>query len=271
MDNLPIFGVPRSFKFAAGPIHFADGDGGDDGGDGSSGDGGSSGGGGSSNDLPNHLDPQRLMAEHGDAQRALGKLSQKAEQLETENKDLREERRTLRDQVPSDEDVVISNERVDELREKGLLDTDNPTAEDVIEALEAEHEKRITLENRQRFNRVVEMTGADRGILEDIGADTLNYELREVEGEDTSEVQVYVQTEEGETEFTQYIEQEYPNLSDAILEGTDTGTSGGDQGSSSSSFVPAQPSGGGGSSNSSSGAPSVDDFVEQENERRGRA
>lgn len=269
MDK-PVFGVPRSLRTAAGPAHFADGD--DGGGDGSSDQTGDEGGDdtSSSDDLPPHLDPTQLVAEHGDAQRALGALSQKTEQLESETKELREERRKLRDQVPGDGDVLIDAERVEELREDGFLDTEDPTSDDIIRALQREREGRRTLEKKQKFNRVVELTDAHRGVLEDIGADTLDYQLEEVEAADgTTEVEVRVNTDEGPQEFTQYIQNEYPNLADTILSGGSSGSASSE--GSGGTYVPAQP-GSGGSSSEEGGAPtSADEFVEQENERRGRA
>lgn len=269
MDN-PIFGVPRSLRFAAGPAHFADGDDGDGGDNDSSGDQGSSGDGSSSSqDVADHLDPNRLIQEHGDAQRALGSLSQKAETLESENADLREERRQLRDQVPSDEDIVLSQERINELQEDGFLDTDTPTEEEVVRALREEREQRVKLENRQKFNRVVELTGADRGVLEDLGEDTANYQLKEVETDDGTEVQVQVETEDGTQPFEEYIQSTYPNLADTILseEGESQSSSSSDD---SGTYVPDQ--GGGGNSTGDSGATTdVEEFIEQENERRGRA
>jgi hypothetical protein len=273
MDNSTIFGVPHVLSHAVGPVHEQDGDGGDGNSNGGSGDQGSSEAQGrsGSGDVARHLNPDLLIQEHGDAQRALGALSQKAEDLESDNADLRDQRRELREQVPGDDDVVVSADRIDELREEGYLETETPTADDLISALEEERSQRRQVENKQKFARVIDLTGADRGVLEDLGADTLDYQLTEVEGDDGgTKVQVEVETDDGTQEFTEYIEDEYPNLADAILSG-DGGSSGGDDDDSGGgSYVPATP--GPGSSDDGGGeVTSVDEYLEEENERRGRA
>jgi len=272
MDNPTIFSVPHVLSHAVGPVYEQDEDGGNGNSNGGSGSQGSSEAqgrsGNSSGDVARHLNPDLLIQEHGDAQRALGALSQKAEDLESDNADLRDQRRKLREQVPGDDDIVVSADRVDELRDAGYLETETPTADDLISALKEERSQRRQVENKQKFARVIDLTGADRGVLEDLGADTLDYQLTEVEGDDGgTEVQVEVETDDGTQEFTEYIEDEYPNLADAILSGD--GSSGGDDDDSGGSYVPATP--GPGSSDDGNEVTSVDEYLEEENERRGRA
>ena len=263
---------PRSFT----PLYFApeggggggggssSSSGGDDAGEGSGGDQGSSS---SNSQVSSHLDPETWISRHGDAQRALGKMSQKLEEVESDNAEYREKLRTYEEQMPDDGAVVVDPETVERLNENGFLDTDKPTAEDLVNALEREREARTALENKQAFNEVCRVTGANQEVLEDLDADTLPYEVKEVETEDGTEKQAYVQTEDGEQEFSQYIKNEYPSLADTIL----NGDGGGEQGSSSPT-IPNQPSGSNDSSSSSSGpATDVDEFLQRENENRGRA
>lgn len=275
------FGVPPSLRYAAGPARQEDGDegSGSNGGDESS---TAQGAGGGETEVADHLDADRLVAEHGNARQALGAVTQKLDSVEADNADLREERNQLRDQVPGDEDVVIPQEEVNRLQEEGLLDTDTPSAEDVVSAMMQEREKRRTLENQQTFREVVSVTGANEGVLKDLGADTLDYEMEEVED---GKVQVFVETDDGRTPFTDYFQNNYPNLADTILpDGEDSGEAtssdsessteegGGEE--SATTFVPPQPSGSGEESSSGSGGsggstPSVDEFIERENKERG--
>lgn len=265
MDN-PIFRVPRSLQFAAGPIHFADGDGdsgGNDSGGGSSSDGQGSSGEGAN--VASHLNPSRLIQEHGDARQALGALSQKVDSVEADNADLRSERNELREQVPSDESIVVTPEKVQQLRDDGYLDAEDPSQDDLIGALQREREQRVTLENRQRFEEVVQITGANRSVLKDIEADTLDYVIEEGTDSDGNQVrEAYVETEDGRTKFAEYVNQEFPSLAETILEG-------GAQSSTSQSF-PDQPGGGGGQGGSGSSGPTTDvnEFIQNLNEERGR-
>lgn len=265
---------PRSFT----PLYSAPdngassgGGGGGDGSSSSSSDGsGESGDQGSSSqaNVSSHLDPDAWISRHGNAQRALGKMSQKLEQVESDNADYREKLRQQEKQIPEDGSVVVSPDTVERLNEEGYLDTDTPSAEDLVNALEQEREARTSLENRQTFLEVCQLTGANKAALEDLDADTLPYTIKEVEGEDGSVKKAFVQTDDGETPFAEYIKNEYPSFAQFILDGGDQGET---AGGGSTPSIPNQPSGSGSSSSSSGAGTSVDDYLQKENERRGRA
>lgn len=208
------------------------------------------------------------MQEHGDARQALGALSQKVETLESERKQQREQVRDLKDQVPDDQAVVVDPDTIEELREQGFLDSDDPTADDLIQALQEEREQRVTLQNKQRFEEVVSVTGANRDVLKDIGADTLTYEVEEETDDDGNTMETaYVKTDDGRVEFTQYVKNEYPTLADTILDGSGSTSS-----ESTSQSYPSQPGSGsgGGGSNDDEPVTDTDAYIEKLNEQRGR-
>jgi len=274
MDNSGVFGVPRFLQFAAGPCFNTDGD--DGGGESSSEAGGESTESGTPDaDVASHLDPNKLVAEHGDAQRALGALSEKADTLEEENQQYRQRIKELEEQVPGGESVMITDEHLESLREKGFIESEEPSADDVLNALQEEREKRANLENRQTFQEVVQLTDADQGILEDIGADTLSYRIEDVDGGEGK--RVLVETEDGDEPFRSYFQERYPNLSETFL----PDTSGGDEGTEDEdedtteegggTYVPAQTSSDSSSTDDSGGTTDVNDFIENLNEERGRS
>lgn len=99
-------------------------------------DDGGGGGGGSDDDPPkskeSRLDPDVLLAKHGSQERVIQKLIAKVDQLESDNYSLREDRRTLRDKVPPENAVVLT----DGVAAEAIRNADDPDAyiENLVEA-----------------------------------------------------------------------------------------------------------------------------------------
>lgn len=160
------------------------------------------------------LDPERLKAKHGDAEAALRSLAYKLDEVERDNAQLRQERRELREQVPGEDDVVLSEEDAQALRERGLITDEG--AVDVAPYDEATEraKKADRLEREKHMETVAEVAGAKLGALKMVGAD-LEYEVQG-EGENRS-VRVREGEEDDWTPLAKYADEHWADVKDSIF------------------------------------------------------
>lgn len=242
MDDGPAWSSPDPF-----PPH--DGDNG-----GGGGGGGSGGGGDGDPDVDDRIRSQIENWLSGNSPReAIGQLLRDNFDQRDELRDLREEVRELRGQVPGEDAVVLEGEEADafqELRERG------GDLEDLQEAVQERDQLREDLANRERQDRI--QTAADAHglsaaaltrLVEQDGVDV----TVEEEEEDGETVQVaYIQNGDGEdggdpVPLQEYAEEEWAEFLPALqAEGSGgSGGSGGGEGGSRRRFAgsPGQASG----------------------------
>jgi hypothetical protein len=174
-------------------------------------------------DVP--LDQDELLARYGNQERVIQKLITKIDNLEADNADLRQERRELREQAPSDDQVVLGEEEADELRELGALGEDGTVQADQVqerlEEAESAQEELQAYRRREQRRQVYEAEGLNEEAAEDILPDDLDFEVEEGEDEETA---AYVRTEDGRTPVSEYIEESFSEPIQQALTGEVSGS-----------------------------------------------
>ena len=184
-------------------------------------------GGGGDGGRPSRLDPEVLLAKHDDAKDAVRVLSRKLNEVEADNASLREERRTLRKQLPSDDDVVLSAEEASALHEIGVLTDDNTVQhDDVQQRLEAGREAQQKLQSIER-NKHMETVASAAGVQ--LGAlrlatkahdDDVEYQIQG-DGENAS---VVVKTDDGVQDFDQFADDHFSDVKTALYADPESGS-----------------------------------------------
>jgi len=138
-----------------------------------------------------------------------GRAIQKITQLLQDNYEQREQLREVRSQVPSDGQVVLGEEQADRLRELGALGEDGTVQADQVqerlEEAESAQEELRAYRRREQRRQVYEAEGLNEEAAEDILPDDLDFEVEE--GED--ETEAFVDTEDGRTPVSEYIEESF--------------------------------------------------------------
>jgi len=138
-----------------------------------------------------------------------GRAIQKITQLLQDNYEQREQLREVRSQVPSDGQVVLGEEQADRLRELGALGEDGTVQADQVqerlEEAESAQEELRAYRRREQRRQVYEAEGLNEEAAEDILPDDLDFEVQE--GED--ETEAFVDTEDGRTPVSEYIEESF--------------------------------------------------------------
>lgn len=197
-----------------------------------------------------------------------GRAIQKITQLLEDNYQLREDRRELREQLPSDDEIVLSPEEADQLKELGALGDDGTLQVDEVqerleEAEQAEEELQ-SYRRQEKRREVYEAKDLNEEAAEDILPDDVEYEVEESDGEEEKEA--YVVTEDGRTPVGEYIEENYSEPIQNALYGSsdDSSESGGDSGGPS---VPEQTPAGEDEPSSGDGD-TVEEFINERNKAR---
>jgi len=172
-----------------------------------------------------------------------GRAMQKITQLLQDNYEQREQLRQLRDQLPSDDEVVLGEEEQEQLREVGALGEDGTVQADQLqerlsEGEEAQNELKALRRKEQR-REVYEATGMNAEAAEDILPDDVEYEVETEANEDgEEEATAYVITGDGRTPVEDHIEEHYSDpIQNALFSEAEEGE-GEDEGGSKS--VPTQ-------------------------------
>jgi hypothetical protein len=172
-----------------------------------------------------------------------GRAMQKITQLLQDNYDQREQLRSLREQMPDDDQVVLDAEQAEQLQEVGALGEDGTVkAEDLEERLseaeEAQQELQA-LKRKEKRREVYEATGLNAEAAEDILPDDVEYETETVDTDDGEETKAFVTTEDGRQEVGEYVEENYSKpIQNALY--ADSGDGGDEEEESSSKSVPQQ-------------------------------
>jgi len=163
------------------------------------------------------------------AERAVedGRSIEKIKSLLEDNKEQRDKIRSLKDQLPGEDDVVLSAEQATELRELGVLDGGEVQTEEIEETLEEGREARQKLqqiETKKHRQQVAEAAGVNPDALEmatkALGSD-VEYEIQG-EGENAS---VVAKPEEGDPQdFDEFAEEHFASVQKALYDtGSDEG------------------------------------------------
>jgi hypothetical protein len=195
-----------------------------------------------------------------------GRAMQKITQLLQDNYEQREQLREVRSKLPSDDDVVLGPDEQEALRELGALGEDGTlqagqVQERLQEAEEAQEELQAYRRREQR-REVYEAEGLNEEAAEDILPEDLDFEVEDGEGDD-EDTTAYVQTDDGRTPVSEYIDE---NFSEPIQNALAGSTGEEEGGSSSAQDVPEQTPAGE-DDPSESGDP-VEKFIEERNSSR---
>ena len=140
-----------------------------------------------------------------------GRALQKITQLLQDNYEQREQLRQLRDRLPDDNQLVLEEDQVEQLREVGAIGEDGEVkADDLQERLEKAEEAQDELEalrKREQRREVCEVTGLNGEAAEDILPDDLEFEVEE--GDEDEGATAYVQTEDGRQPVEKYVEESF--------------------------------------------------------------
>jgi len=195
-----------------------------------------------------------------------GRAMQKITQLLQDNYEQREQLRQLRDQQPSDDQVVLDQDQAEQLREVGALSDDGEVQADQLqERLQEGEEAQEQLQayrRREQRRQVYEAEGLNEEAAEDILPDDLDFEVEEGEGED-EESQAFVQTEDGRTPVSEYIEESFSKPIQQALTG-EVGSE--DDSGSTTADVPNQTPAG--EDSPGGNGDTVESFIEQRNQER---
>lgn len=111
------------------------------------------------------LNPDRLVAEYGDAKRALGALAAKTNTLEADLKKTRDDRRRLREQLPGDDERVLTPEEQKQLKEIGLFndegDFEPSRLRETLETAQNAQRELETLKRRESLRKVADVEGVE--------------------------------------------------------------------------------------------------------------
>lgn len=160
------------------------------------------------------------------AERAVedGRAMEKIANLLEDNHQLREERRQLRDQMPEEDEVVLSASEAKELRDLGVLGDEGVETDSLEDELEQGREARQQIqqiETKRHRKEVAETAGVNPDALEMAtkALDTdVDYEIQG-EGENAS---VVVKPEEGDpADFDAFAEEHFTGVQKALY---DTGS-----------------------------------------------
>lgn len=178
-------------------------------------DGGGGGGGGYSEE---ELERQ--------AERAVeeGRAIQKIESLLVDNKEQRDKIRELKDQLPAEDEVVLSPDQASKLRELGVLGEDGVETEDLEETLEEGREARQELQQireKERRREVAETAGVNPDALE-MATKALDTDVEyEIQGEGENAT-VVARPEDGDPQdFDEFAEEHFSSVQKALY---DTGS-----------------------------------------------
>ena len=169
-----------------------------------------------------------------------GRAMQKITQLLQDNYEQREQLREVRFKLPSDDEVVLSPDEQEALRELGALGENGEVQAGEVqkrlqEAENAEEELQA-YRRRERRREVYEAEGLNEEAAEDILPEDLDFEVEEGEGDD-EDTTAYVQTENGRTPVSEYIED---NFSEPIQNALAGSAGEEERGGSSTQDVPEQ-------------------------------
>lgn len=191
---------------------------------------------------------------------------QKITQLLQDNYDQREQIRSLREQIPDDDQVVLDPEQAERLQEIGALSEDGEVQADEVEERLSEGEEAQqelqALKRKEKRREVYEATGLNAEAAEDILPSGVEYETETVETDDGEETKAFVKTDNGRKEVGEYVEENFsePIQKALYAEGGEEGGSG-EEDTTSSTSVPQQTPAG--EDNPSGGEPDEEEIQQE--------